>query len=214
MAKVRASARAAIELRTPTFTPLVDPALFAVLVLEVLDVVELVVVLEPTVVPLICWFTTEYATLLLVTQSEPERAVAFARNTISAHCEPVSRVPPLRSRCIGRLSRISESCLTYVVQGASFVAYGRHLDTGGRTVCNDQIGRQGHLRHTEGSVTSRVPQRQGESVVEVGHVGSEAEVDEDVRPRVMQPQLDATTIQGPISLVSGAGRDTAACSCG
>lgn len=76
------------------------------------------------------------------------------------------------------------------------------MDAGLVPVGHLQIDGKRQLGNAKCAVSGRVDQRWGEGIVEDCDVLAEAEVDEDVGPRVVQLQFETAAIQGPFGSVA------------
>jgi len=82
------------------------------------------------------------------------------------------------------------------------VACGNDLDASLGAVTYGQTGREGQPRDAEGAIAGRVEEGLGEGVVEVADIRADAEADEDVRPVVVEVELDGAAGQGPVGAVT------------
>ena len=74
---------------------------------------------------------------------------------------------------------------THVIKSRAACARSDDLDAGQRSLGKID-GRQGDLLDAQGAVSGGVQELRRQGVVEVGRVGAEAEIDEDIGPRVVQ----------------------------
>ena len=126
---------------------------------------------------------------------------------------PEGDVGALFSECQLCPPHYADEGRTYIVQTRAGIPHGDYLDARLGSVRDVQVGRQLQLGDAECPVPCGIPELGGEGVVEVGDVGAEAEVDEDVGPSVMQVEDDAAAGEGPVCSVAAwnVTRDTSAC---
>jgi len=85
---------------------------------------------------------------------------------------------------IGTRSR-PECYVRTVVEGAAALAEGDHLQRCALAVRRSQAGGERQSICAQGTVTRLIPKVWRQSIVEVGHVLPETNIDDDIRPRVV-----------------------------
>lgn len=107
-----------------------------------------------------------------------------------------------------RLGVFGEADIGTVVKSVALLTAGDDLDGGLLAFLDVEVDGEGG--DAERAVTGGVPELRGEGDVEVGLVEAEAEVDEDVSPRVVELELDAAAGEGPVGYVANVTGNTSA----
>lgn len=130
------------------------------------------------------------------------------RETRHRHSQQENHKTPKTNRFCRQNTRFAE---TYVVECAARCTTGHDLQRSIHAIRHARRRQHGQRRDAVRAVAGDVEELGRERDVEVARVGAEPEVDEDVRPGVVQVERYRAASQGPICSVTCAGGDAAAC---